>query len=375
MVACGGGNTSTTPSDNNSEVPVAVADHITIAENQTFDIPVLDNDSGTGLLIKSADGLSVQGGAVSIDASKTSVNYTPPLNYAGTDSFWYVIENQFGRTDTQQVIITVTPIIIQDRFSHVEMHYKLLSNQNMIWGELGSLPPYDSLTRTIQLTSFVNSNSKILNIQTSAGLFKNQLIVYHATDNNYYVGQIKNIPSNTQIELTKAVQKTINAGLNAWDFYGNASHANEYGFRAIADFSVTSVNFDENTTGKHLLLGDSWFDEGSIYNRLVQKLSNATIINKGIGGNTTQDLINRFDSDVTPNTPDYVWIISGTNDYWKGVTTAQFKTNLNTLINKSKAINAKVIIIDSSVGESTGPTGIENKFQSEEYVRVTKELL
>jgi len=69
-----------------------------------------------------------------------------------------------------------------------------------------------------------------------------------------------------------------------------------------------------------------------------------------------------------------VWIISGTNDYWKGVTTAKFKSNVNTLLEKSKAIGAKVILIDSSVGESVGPTGIANKLQSEEYVNAVLEL-
>ena len=255
------------------------------------------------------------------------------------------------------------------KFSYVKMHYDLLNNQAMIWGESDAI-------NHIQLTHPSPQGSSTLRITNSDNLIEKQLIVYLGIDNNYYVAQIKAIKSLTEISLYKPIEAPINAGINAWDFYQNGSHADTYGFKAIADFAMKSLKFNNKTTGTHLLLGDSWFDEGSIHNRLIQKMPNASIINQGIGGNTTQDLLNRFDNDVTPNAPDYVWIISGTNDYWQGVSTAQFKANLKTLINKSKEIGAKVIIIDSSVGEGIAPsTGIKNQFQSEEYVRVTKELL
>ena len=174
--------------------------------------------------------------------------------------------------------------------------------------------------------------------------------------------------------MFKPIKASISAGNNVWDFYGNASHANSFGFKAIADFAIKSLNLGSTTQGIHLLFGDSWFEDGNIHNRLIEKLPEATIINRGIGGNTTQDLVNRFDTDVTPYAPDYVWILSGTNDYWGGISTTQYKENLNTLINKSKAIGAKVIIIDSSVGEGIGATNIENQFQSEEYVKAVNEL-
>jgi hypothetical protein len=254
-------------------------------------------------------------------------------------------------------------------FSHVEMHYKLLNNQAMIWGE-------SDVINHIQLTQSATKGSTTLHINNSANLIAKQLIAYLGSDGNYYVGQIKTIHNVGEIELFLPIKSAINSGINAWDFYQNGSHADTYGFKAIADFAIDSLNFGTTTTGTHLLLGDSWFNEGSIHNRLILKLPNAVIINKGIGGDTTQDLLNRFDTAVTPNAPDYIWILSGTNDYWKGVSTAHYKANLKTLITKSKAMGAKVIIIDSSVGEGTQlTTGIKNQFKSEEYVRVTKELL
>jgi len=259
------------------------------------------------------------------------------------------------------------------RFSHVKMHYDLLHDQKMIWGELGSLPPYDSLTLNLPIIRASTKGSTFLHVNNTSELLPTQLITYLGNDGIYYVGQVKTKLNNEDIELYHPLKAAVRIGSNAWDFYGNGSHANEFGFRAIADFAVKSLGFGSQTTGIHVLLGDSWFDEGSIYNQLGQKLPNATIINSGNGGDTTRDLLSRFDSHVTSNNPDYVWIISGTNDYWKGVPTAEFKSNLNRLIDKSKAIGAKVILIDSSVGEGTGPLG-PNKQQSDAYANAVLEL-
>ncbi len=256
------------------------------------------------------------------------------------------------------------------KFSHVKMHYGLLKNQSLVWGENENI-------HNISLTTFSAKGSTTLDVANSASLLQNQLIVYLSTNGNYYVAKVQSLPNAQQIILSSPLEGAVSAGNNAWNFYANSSHANVYGFRAIADFAVRSLGFGAHTGGKHVLLGDSWFDEDSnesTSSRLKQKLSGATLINKGVGGNTTQDLINRFDTDVTPHAPEYIWIMSGTNDYWQGVSTAQFKANLKTLINKSKAIGAKVIIFDSSVGVGTGNTGVPNHHQSDEYVRVLKEL-
>ena len=263
---------------------------------------------------------------------------------------------------------SVNPPPASVKFSHVKMHYSLLKNQPFVWGETENI-------HNISLTNFSAKGSTTLDVANSTSLLKNQLIVYLSTDGSYYISKIQSLPNAQQIIVSAPLEGAISAGNNAWNFYANSSHANTHGFKAIADFAVKSLGFGAQTGGKHVLLGDSWFDEGSIYNRLSQKLTGATLINKGIGGNTLQDLITRFDADVAPHSPEYIWIMSGTNDYWQGVSTAQFKANLNTLINKSKAIGAKVIIFDSSVGIGTGDTGVPNHYQSEEYVRVLLELL
>jgi len=269
-----------------------------------------------------------------------------------------------------QVYLSSTP---SNNFSHVKMHNQLLNNQPIVWGERGS---FSDAVQTLDITSSASKGESIFKVSSTNELMVNQLLVYQATNGNYYIAQIKSMPSSQTINLVEPLEETVDVGVKAWNFYADDSHPNRYGYNAIVDFMVKSMNMGTSTTGRHVLLGDSWFDQaGDLESRLSHNLPSATIINRGVGGDTAQDLINRFDSDVIPSNPDIIWILVGTNDYWQGVSTAQFKSNMQTLINKSKAIGAEVIIIDSSVGaETVGVSGVENHQQSDEYVNAVIEL-
>lgn len=108
----------------------------------------------------------------------------------------------------------------------------------------------------------------------------------------------------------------------------------------------------ELNQGKHVLLGDSWFVQDGIYARLQERLPDARIVNKGVGGNTAQQLNARFDSDVTPENPDFVWIICGTNDYYANISADDFNYQIQYLAARCLEIGAKVIFFNSSVGSA-----------------------
>ena len=109
------------------------------------------------------------------------------------------------------------------------------------------------------------------------------------------------------------------------------------------------IGYGNLNFGKHVLFGDSWFSHGTIRDRLDERLSNAQIINLGVGGRTSTNLLDAFDSEVAEHAPDFVWIITGTNDYWQSISAATYKQNMQALINKIQALGAMPIIIDSSV--------------------------
>jgi len=108
--------------------------------------------------------------------------------------------------------------------------------------------------------------------------------------------------------------------------------------------------------GKHVLLGDSWFTSGGeFHNALIAKLNKAQVISKGIPGERASQLLERFDADVVAESPDYVWVMVGTNDYYANVSPALFDQQINQLRTRILAIGAQPIFFTASVG-ATAPT-------------------
>ncbi|OZC02403.1 Ig-like domain-containing protein [Rubricoccus marinus] len=93
-----------------SEPLTAVSDAVTIAEDSTAVIPVLDNDTGNGLTIMSASGASHGTLTVLSSASAPdSIRYVPDPDFFGTDQFVYVVTSG-GEQATALVDVTITPV-------------------------------------------------------------------------------------------------------------------------------------------------------------------------------------------------------------------------------------------------------------------------
>lgn len=72
------------------------------------------------------------------------------------------------------------------------------------------------------------------------------------------------------------------------------------------------------------------------------------VLNKGIAGNNTIDLLKRIDKDVISEVPDLVIIMVGTNDMVnsnKIIPYSQFRNNYQQIINKLKTRNIKVVLM------------------------------
>ncbi|WP_193050627.1 phage tail-collar fiber domain-containing protein [Pseudoalteromonas undina] len=119
--------------------------------------------------------------------------------------------------------------------------------------------------------------------------------------------------------------------------------------------------------GTHVMLGDSWIKFGDIQDRISERLPNAVIYEKGVGGNKSDQLLSRFDTDVTPFMPDYVWVMCGTNDYFGSRSLADFEFNMNRIKEKIAAIGAVALFFDPSVGEVDNTTRPNNFNLSRSY--------
>ena len=97
---------SSTAELNIGPYPVAIADTATSTLGATITIDVLANDIGYGRGIVVVNQYSREGGTVRISANKAV--YTPKSGFDGTDSFWYSMEDNQGRTNSAKVTISVT---------------------------------------------------------------------------------------------------------------------------------------------------------------------------------------------------------------------------------------------------------------------------
>ncbi len=110
----------------------------------------------------------------------------------------------------------------------------------------------------------------------------------------------------------------------------------------------------------------------STWPRSIATALNMHLVNSGIGGNTTAHALARFERDVAAHDPDFVTMCFGTNDFYRvngapKVDLATYTTNMQTLIDKVKALGATPILITppfiseaASGGASNYPEGTVN---------------
>jgi len=233
-------------------------------------------------------------------------------------------------------------------FVRVQLHYGLLNDAPFIAGETAGL---DSLT----VTADAKTGDKILSLDSTTLLKSGQLITYVGTNGQYRVAKIGEV-RDREVTITsgRGLETAIAAGSKISNFYHDPTHPNVNGSKAVADFGVRSAYSKIKASKIHVLFGDSWFDadqttgDAEIEKQLNVRLPGSTIFNESLGGETLCDLINRFDTDVTPKNPDYVWVNSSINDYFAGVFVPDYKIRLQYLISKVQSIGAEAIVFDSA---------------------------
>ena len=98
--------------------------------------------------------------------------------------------------------------------------------------------------------------------------------------------------------------------------------------------------------------------------RLLYPDEKIEIVNRGVGGNRTQDLLLRI-NEVTDENPDFIVLQAGINDVWcrfslgEVVTPEQFEKNYREIVEKLKETGAKVFLVQPYVL----PIGDKSRFR------------
>lgn len=98
---------SSTAELNIGPFPIALEDTATSDFGATITVDVLANDTANEKGLVTVNEYSQQGGRAILSANK--IIYTPKTGFSGTDVFWYVMEDDQGRTNSAKVTVAVTP--------------------------------------------------------------------------------------------------------------------------------------------------------------------------------------------------------------------------------------------------------------------------
>jgi len=242
-------------------------------------------------------------------------------------------------TPPAEVIVPATPPTRS--FTLIPQHSGVLLDVGQVRGEV---------TVSAQVVETAPIGSTSVQTAQATAFMPGELVVFLGQDGIYHTEKILSVDSS-MIILTRPLQYKVESGPTLWNFYYNGAHPQTAGYYAIADHAFEVVGPDAVAGGKHVFLGDSWVFTNSIMDRIKQKASPAALfINKGIGGNTVQNLITRFDIDVTPLAPTHVWVMAGTNDYIRNYPVSTYTRNMQKLVDKIESIGAHAIVFDASVG-------------------------
>lgn len=265
--------------------------------------------------------------------------------------------------------ITIEKNYPETPYNYINMHDEVLLGKGFQPGESGGLKQY-----TIKNNALLGDRS--IELDSSANLVPGQLVIYESTNLEYYTATIDQIHESV-VTFNEPIKTDIMAGNYLTNFYRNDSHPNAYGYKAISDYTIRHFSIDSLNFGVHVMFGDSWFAGGVIQSQLEEKLSNAVFINEGVGGNTIYSLKDRFDSDVIPAYPDFVWLMIGTNDYFSKISTDAYIWGVQELIDRIEKIGAKAIIFSPSVGPvEYGSEDFEAlKIRSDEYAAATRSIV
>lgn len=206
----------------------------------------------------------------------------------------------------------------------------------------------------VTLTAPVSVGATVLPVSSGTGMLAGEALITGEGTANQQIHRIApGGVSGNNLTLVAPVTYALASGSNVTALWSNASHPTNAGYSALAYFLANAKDSAGNyiitgTTPKVTLLGNSWFDNigNAVYvTKIHDRIPGATVVNVGVSGNQSSQMLARFDTDV-PADSDYVIINEpGVNDIYQGRTAVEIATNLELLVRKIRAIGAVPIYV------------------------------
>ncbi len=146
--------------------------------------------------------------------------------------------------------------------------------------------------------------------------------------------------------------------------------------------SVTDMNKKEPGEGLFEAIGVGYAADLQSFFATSYPDYNIRVINKGVSGNTSRDLVARYEKDVVPYRPENLLICIGINDVWRqfdtpliyedAVSLEEYEENLTYIIESSKEFVKKLILVTPYYIEENESDRMRARM--DEYSAVVKKL-
>lgn len=146
--------------------------------------------------------------------------------------------------------------------------------------------------------------------------------------------------------------------------------------------SVTDMNKKEPGEGLFEAIGVGYAADLQSFFATSYPDYNIRVINKGVSGNTSRDLVARYEKDVVPYRPENLLICIGINDVWRqfdtpliyedAVSLEEYEENLTHIIESSKEFIKKLILVTPYYIEENENDRMRARM--DEYSAVVKKL-
>ena len=212
-------------------------------------------------------------------------------------------------------------------------------------GEKVWVPGQTSATTT--LTAAVSAGATVLPVASGATMPDGTALVVHPGTDEQQILTVTAGGGTVSLTISPGLSAGLASGATIAPLWVDARHFTTQGWSALARWMAKAPVFAGVGSGKITLLGNSWFAfGGSIYETEFAKVHpNATVVNKGVSGNTSGDMLARFDADV-PVDSDFVVINEpGVNDMIALQQERQGVTNYEELVAKIRAIGAVPVVL------------------------------
>jgi hypothetical protein len=204
------------------------------------------------------------------------------------------------------------------------------------------------------LTADVAAGATVLPVASATGLVAGTVLVTGAGTATQQLLVVVSVAS-LNVTVSAAVGTALTNGASVAPLWTNSSHLTADGYNAFAYFIVnakktdgTYVMTDPGAVRPVVFLGDSWIVNGgaSYATQVHARFPSAVVVNAGVAGNSSGDMIDRFATDVPTNARYVIINEPGINDmYGTSVYTAEkMAANLDTLIRLIRGIGATPIV-------------------------------